>query len=136
MRPDAEIKCSLNVPKADQKSSHSIFTCKCFQNSPNRILYFWLLLYENLSPRNFKNRPIWSHWTADVLMSLNLSFDGSLFCYLRCSETWLIIHSWRRSKVRPGDMTLFCMQKRFSIVRTFDEERLEQGFEAKLIHFT
>ena len=33
------------------------------QNSRKGHQIFWLLLQENLSPRNVKNRPIWSHWT-------------------------------------------------------------------------
>ena len=31
-------------------------------NYSESIQIFGLLLYRNLSPRTFKNRPIWSHW--------------------------------------------------------------------------
>ena len=33
-----------------------------FFNEPKSVQEFGLLLWENLPPRTFKNRPIWSHW--------------------------------------------------------------------------
>ena len=36
-----------------------------FHLSPKNHHAFGLLLIETMSPRTFKNRPIWSHWSAD-----------------------------------------------------------------------
>ena len=42
---------------------------------------FGLLLNDKLSPRTFKNRPIWSHWSLHI-KSLLLSFSFSAFLWL------------------------------------------------------
>ena len=36
---------------------------------------FWLLLWENLSPKTFKNRPIWSHWSRSSCNAASRNFN-------------------------------------------------------------
>ena len=58
--PDVWIKNSSNVPKVNLKSTHRSFYLSnhVFKNYQS----FGQLLWKNLLPRGFKNRPIWSHW--------------------------------------------------------------------------
>ena len=60
---DGKIRRSAIVPEIAQKVATTVFNkSDHFQNCQKVAQIFWLLLYENLSPRPFKNSPIWSHW--------------------------------------------------------------------------
>ena len=56
-------KKQLKIFQKRTKCSPSIFylSLAVFQNSPNNCITFGLLLWNTLSPRTFKSRPIWSH---------------------------------------------------------------------------
>ena len=62
VRPDVEIKSSRpNVSKSCPKRSYNSFLTRSdFYLSPKSHHTFWLLFEDNLSPKNFQNRPIWS----------------------------------------------------------------------------
>ena len=68
--PDVGIKIVLMFPKVAQK----VTTWKwSISKWAKKLEFFWQLLHENLSPRTFKNRSIWSHWLHDrhVLLRKN-----------------------------------------------------------------
>ena len=62
------IKSSQIFFKTCPKSNHRSLYVKWnpFQNSSESLQIFGLLLHQNLSPRTFKNRPIWSHWPPET----------------------------------------------------------------------
>ena len=77
VRPDVKIKSSQMFPSFYLKST-------LFQNSSQSHQIFELLLYEDLFPRLFTNRPIWSHWcrqrpTGSVTRLGNLLHYGQHF---------------------------------------------------------
>ena len=45
-----------------------------FQNSSKNNHIFGILLYENLLPRTFKNRPIWSHCSQPFASKMSCNF--------------------------------------------------------------
>ena len=56
-----ELKCFLKLLK--QCQWQLLFKGTVAWNSPKSLQMFGLFLQENLMPRTFKNRPIWSHYT-------------------------------------------------------------------------
>ena len=57
-------KNSPYVSKICPKISNSSFYLRVlFSKPPKSQQIFGLLFQENMSPRTFKNRPIWSHWS-------------------------------------------------------------------------
>ena len=63
--PDVGIDgCPIFSPKVAQKQRQKVLLECPFQICTNVWQIFGLLLYQNLSPRTFKNRPIWSHWNC------------------------------------------------------------------------
>ena len=62
VRPDNRLKVTQFSPNVAQKTATADFTIK----GPKSHQISGLLLKENLSPRIFKNRPIWSHhWSKE-----------------------------------------------------------------------
>ena len=59
-----------------------VFTQKVifFKVSQKVTIFIWVLLKEHLSPRTFKIRPIWSHWSPHLSEPYLKTF---LFLYLR-----------------------------------------------------
>ena len=68
--PNVVVKRSPNVSKSCPKSSNSSFVhkSKVFQHYPKSCQSFGLLFLQILSPKTFKNRPIWSHWLVSCLL--------------------------------------------------------------------
>ena len=64
MWPVVGIKSSPNIPKRCPKNSHWSYYLKVMLLILVHTIHhkFWQLYNVNLSPRIFKNRPIWSHW--------------------------------------------------------------------------
>ena len=58
------LKVTHFFPKVAQKVATVVFSSKIVFCKKHKIhQLFGLLLEENLPPRTFKNRPIWSHWS-------------------------------------------------------------------------
>ena len=68
--PDIGIKGSLKIIKSCPKVATSGFTQKCgfFKVAQNVTKYLGSFCKNNLTPRTFKNRPIWSHWIWPALV--------------------------------------------------------------------
>ena len=60
--PDDGVKSSPNVSENAQKVVTTVFTLVRFYKMVKKTAIFWETFVTILSPRIFKNRPIWLHW--------------------------------------------------------------------------
>ena len=79
-------KISPILSKVAQKGNHSSFWLNVmFLKYPDSHQTFGLLLKDNLSPRTFKNRRIWSHWSQWFFSLEKLLDIFFLFIFLKNS---------------------------------------------------